>query len=177
MTVDEVLKALGYLWNWQRYSTIVVMSGGEPLMQTIPLARLARKLQGSGCAVHIETAGTITPSAELDLYVDQYNVSPKLSNSGNPERKRNKPKVMTWFRNCDRAFFKFVVTELSDLDEVDSIVHNYCLPRFRVQVMPEGQTTEQNIKVAKEVAEEAIRRGYGVSFRTHVLLWGDERGH
>ena len=52
---------------------------------------------------------------KFELDVDQWNVSPKLTNSGNPVERRYKPDVLRAFEGTDRAIFKFVVCEAADL--------------------------------------------------------------
>ena len=85
---------------------MVVITGGEPLLQQRELKPLVDALRVErGWRVEVETAGTIAP----DLDVDQWNVSPKLANSGNPRDRRYKPDVLRAFEATGRAAFKFVV--------------------------------------------------------------------
>jgi organic radical activating enzyme len=172
----QVLAELGSLWDIYEKPTIIVVSGGEPMMQQEALLPLIEELNEYGNDIHIETAGTIMPEEDFDAHVTQYNVSPKLEHSGNRLGHRWKPNVLRWFADNDRAWFKFVVQSVGDFQEIDYIVKECDILPTNVMVMPEGVTSEENIKVAREVADEAIKRGYGVSFRTHVLLWGVVRG-
>jgi organic radical activating enzyme len=176
MSTADIMDAL--LENWMIYSqpTIVVISGGEPLMQQPGLAELLQELKELKHETHIETAGTIQPSEILDQHVTQYNVSPKLTNSGNRLAKRYKQDVLNWFSDSVKAWFKFVVTHPEDLDEVRDIVNMSEIDPRRVMVMPEGTTIDRNVEVGRKVIDEALQLGYGLSFRSHVLLWGDGRG-
>lgn len=176
MSVQEIIDGLKSLWDIDNNPTMVVISGGEPLMQQAKLVELCRVLKLKGCDVHIETAATIAPIPELVEAVAQFNVSPKLANSGNVESKRFKPDVISQFAELDKAWFKFVVTEPRELDEVDQIVETCGIAHNRVMVMPEGVTPDGNMTVAKAVADAAIGRGYGLSLRYHIMLWRDERG-
>jgi 7-carboxy-7-deazaguanine synthase len=176
MTVPDVLARLNTLWDIDHDPTMIVVSGGEPLMQHGPLTELARLLKLRGCAVHIETAGTLLPPAELTAAVAQYNVSPKLANSGNRATKRFKPAVLAHFAQLEQAWFKFVVTHPRELDEVDEIVAMTGISRARVMVMPEGVSSETNMQVARQIVDAAIGRGYGLTLRSHILLWADVRG-
>lgn len=176
METEGVMEELADLWDIYEHPTIIVVSGGEPMMQQKDLLPLIEELNDYGNDVHIETAGTIKPDNDFDENVTQYNVSPKLEHSGNRLGVRYKPDVLRWFGDNDRAWFKFVVQSVSDFEEIDKIVEECDILPTNVMVMPEGTTSEENIKTAKLIVDEAIKRGYGVSFRTHVLLWGDERG-
>lgn len=176
MEADEVLARLRKLWDVETRPTIIVVSGGEPMMQQRALVPLLEQLHGWGNEVHIETAGTIAPTAELDAFVTQYNVSPKLASSGNRLTKRYKPQALAALLNTGKAWFKFVITadHETDLAEVDRIVADVAVPPQRVMVMPEGSDARTNIATAQQVVESALARGYGLSFRTHVLLWNDD---
>lgn len=166
--------------NWDIYHkpTMIVISGGEPLMQSRALAPLAAKLARYNNMIHVETAATLIPTGDFDRHVTQYNVSPKLAHSGNRLALRRKEDVLQWFGEDDRAWFKFVVRELSDLDEVDEIVKIAGVEPHRVMVMPEGVTAQKNLEIAQKFMKgnEVVDRGYGISFRTHILLWKDVRG-
>ena len=63
----------------------LVITGGEPLMQQDDLVELVTFLKPE-FYVEVETNGTILPNNELTTLVDQWNVSPKTKNSGNPEK-------------------------------------------------------------------------------------------
>jgi organic radical activating enzyme len=123
--------------------------------------------------IEIETAGTIAPDMAADL-VDQWNVSPKLANSGNPLERRYKPDVLRAFEATRRAIFKFVVCERSDLDEVDGIVDECGLTD--VWIMPEGTSAATLLRRSADLADEVVERGWNLSPRLHILLWGDRRG-
>ncbi|MET9779118.1 7-carboxy-7-deazaguanine synthase QueE [Streptomyces sp. NPDC006367] len=176
MEPAEVLDRLKSLWDVEARPTIIVVSGGEPMMQQRELVPLLERLRGWGNEVHIETAGTIAPVPEFDACITQYNVSPKLANSGNRLSKRYKPEVLAALQTEGKAWFKFVVTANyePDLAEVDRIVAEVPVPPQRVMVMPEGSDGRANITTAQKVVDAALERGYGLSFRTHVLLWNDD---
>ncbi len=114
MSVDEIVGRLDAM-----SIDMLVISGGEPLLQQRDLRPLVDAVRTErGWRVEVETAGTIAP--ELD--VDQWNVSPKLANSGNPLDRRYKPDVLGRFQATGRAAFKFVVADRGDLEEVADIV-------------------------------------------------------
>jgi organic radical activating enzyme len=176
MDTDEVLKRLREVWDVEGRPTIVVVSGGEPMMQQRGLVPVLEQLHAWGNEVHIETAGTLPPSAAFDACVTQYNVSPKLAHSGNRLSKRFKPQALAALLDTGKAWFKFVVTDgfEADLQEVDEMVADVGIPYRRVMVMPEGGTGSGNIALGQRVVDAALERGYGLSFRTHVFLWNDD---
>jgi len=58
---------------------LLVVSGGEPLLQQLALAGLFAMLDGM--EIEIETNGTVRPSAAITELVERFTVSPKLANS------------------------------------------------------------------------------------------------
>jgi 7-cyano-7-deazaguanosine (preQ0) biosynthesis protein QueE len=168
--LDEVLKLTNGM-----VSTVVV-SGGEPLMQQSGLERLARLLLEHGIDMHIETAGTIAPTSGLVELVDHFTVSPKLANSGNLAGKRFKPAVLATFAMLPQVCFKYVVEHAADLHEVDAHVVAIGAHRGQVMIMPEGTDENSILGRATAIADEVLKRGYGMTLRQHVLLWGDKRG-
>ncbi len=177
MTVAQILDELRTVWNIDERPTIVVISGGEPLIQQEELFWLASNLCVLRCEVHVETAGTIAPSDGLIATVHQWVVSPKLAHSGNPLARRIRPVALKAFSaRGHRAIFKFVVTDVDDLPEVDRIVADLDLPACRVMVMPEGTTAAGVTSTGREIADQVLARGWSMTLRNHVLLWSDVRG-
>ncbi|MGH3897474.1 MAG: 7-carboxy-7-deazaguanine synthase QueE [Pseudonocardiaceae bacterium] len=163
-------------WALDRDVELVVITGGEPLLQQRRLVPVVSALVASGRRVEIETNGTIAPLLELVEVVDQFNVSPKLSRfgAGMPASRRIKPEVLRVFAATGRAVFKFVVTDVVELDEIDTLAGGYGLAP--VWVMPEGTEATVVTTRLRALAGPAIRRGYHLSTRLHVVLWGDQRG-
>lgn len=154
----------------------VIATGGEPLLQQTALAALAAQLRTSSLRIEVETNGAIAPTVELAAHVDRWNVSPKLENSGNALSARIRAISLEWFAGCDAATFKFVVAEPADLDEIDQLVARFALRRDRILVMPEGSAADDVAARGRWLAAECIQRGYRLTPRLHVLLWGAARG-
>lgn len=176
MTSDMILTELMMRWDIVNKPTLIVVSGGEPMIQRLQLAPLTRHLFDLGNRIHIETAGTIKTTPELDLTVQQYNVSPKLEHSGNAFKKRYKPDALANLMHTGKAHFKFVVQSTKDFPEIDFLVKELDIPRSRVTIMPEGTNVVDNVRVAQDVIDAATRAGYNLSFRSHILIWGNKKG-
>lgn len=86
---------------------LVVITGGEPLLQK-GLEPLIAALVDGGLDVEVETNGTRLPDPDLLLRA-RFNVSPKLANSGMPQRRRIHPGVLRALARSGSAVFKFVV--------------------------------------------------------------------
>ncbi|MGQ0830864.1 MAG: 7-carboxy-7-deazaguanine synthase QueE [Microthrixaceae bacterium] len=185
-----------YTWDWQRYDPaielrrmavadvlskldamapeIVVITGGEPLLQQRRLVPLLQGCAERDWPVEIETNGTLAPAPEVTSLVHQWNVSPKLANSGVASDVRLRPDALAALSATGAAVFKFVVTQAAELDEVAEIVDAHGLER--VWVMPEGTDAATLTERTRSLAEPVLARGWNLTPRLHVLLWGDERG-
>lgn len=126
--------------------------------------------------VEIETNGTLIPSGVFDAYVDQYNVSMKLANSGHTEEERIKDSVVAFHRGSSRSTFKFVVSSEDDLAEIESIRHEFNIPKSMVMLMPAGLNQEQLSETYPSVVELCKSEGYRFSQRLHVEVWDEMTG-
>jgi organic radical activating enzyme len=156
----------------------VVLTGGEPLLQDEAWRELIKLLKTKNglYRFEVETNGTLIPSDELDSLVNQYNVSPKLENSGNTAEQRLKVDALRFFSQSKKAWFKFVITEENDLDELEMIIQEHELPRYRILLMPEGREPSSLVKRRLWLAEVCRERNFRYSDRLHVHLWGAKRG-
>lgn len=156
----------------------VIITGGEPLLQDLAWQSLIRHLirKSSDYQFEMETNGTLTPSSELDSLIQQYNVSPKLANSGNMPNLRINDRALAFFAQSRKAWFKFVISSDADLAEVNQMIITHDLPRNRVMLMPEGrnEATLENRRIW--LAEICRDQGLRFSDRLHIQLWGSKRG-
>ena len=152
----------------------LVITGGEPLMQCGALAELLAELPD--IEVEIETNGTTKASAHVDIRVDQYNVSPKLAHSGNASELALIPERLGAYADDPRAFFKFVIAEPSDLDEVLTLQRAHRIRPERLFLMAEGTTGEALRKKQAWLAPLCLDHGFRMSDRMHIHLYGDTRG-
>jgi organic radical activating enzyme len=153
-------------WVREREVSMVVLTGGEPMLQQPAMAALARGV--APARVQVETNGTMPPSPELATVVDLWVVSPKLANSGMSHSVRIRPAALTALADTGRAVFKFVVTDPGrDLDEIAQLVAEHHLNP--VWVMPEGTTREEVLAGMDALYGPATERGWNVSTRLHIL--------
>ena len=91
------------------------------------------------------------------------------------EARRVSPEAIRSFLARD-AWWKFVVTNDSDLSEVLQLAERFALPRARILLQPEAVRREDLLERSPWVVEACKRHGFGFSPRLHVLLWGAKRG-
>jgi len=152
----------------------LVITGGEPLLQQTQLSELIPLLP-SIAFIEIETNGTQIPSGPFAAIPTQFNVSPKLSNSGIKEELRLKPNALSFFSSRENALFKFVVCNSTDLTEVLDLQKAFQIPSSRIFLMPEGRDAETLEKRSLWLADICRDHGFRFSPRLHVLLWGNQR--
>lgn len=185
-----------YTWDWSRFDPavevrrrtaadlleqldamavdLVVVTGGEPLLQQRALVPLLEACADRGWEVEVETNGTLAPTPRLVELVTRWNVSPKLSGSGVAPGRAVVPEALAAFVATGRATFKLVVGERAELDEVAALVADHHLDP--VWILPEGTDPAAHLARARALADEVLARGWHLTTRLHVLLWGDERG-
>ncbi len=185
-----------FSWDWERFDPAVelrevgvedlvaevaalgvdrvVVTGGEPLLQQRRLVPFLEAARARGWAVEVETNGTIPPTASVTAMVERLNVSPMLDNRGVADERRIVAPALAAFVATRKASFKFVVAAPAELDEVAAIVDEHHLAP--VVVMPEGTTADVVLARGRALADAVAARGWHLTTRLHVLLWGDERG-
>jgi 7-carboxy-7-deazaguanine synthase len=158
----------------------VVITGGEPMLQpdVVPLTeRLAR----AGRLVTIETAGTVHRPVQAALM----SISPKRPNStptdvvwsSRHEVLRDRTDVVTRMTREYRYQLKYVVDSPADVVDVEGHVAQIggVAPK-RVFLMPQGTDATALRDKMQWLGDEAARRGYSVSPRLHIELFGNRRG-
>lgn len=155
-----------------------VITGGEPLLQESAFLEMIQQIRERQPEhqFEVETNGTRQPSMEFAAAVDQFNVSPKLSNAGMPESLRINPAAMAFFAASTKAWFKFVVAKPSDLEEIELLCQKHVIPKLRVMLMPEGRTAAELDRHSGWLAETCRDLGFRFCDRLHIRIWGDRRG-
>ena len=152
----------------------LVITGGEPLLQAGRLAELLELLPD--ISVEIETNGTVAAPARLDIRIDQYNVSPKLAHSGNSADLALIPERLDGYATDPRAFFKFVIAEPADVDEVLALHARYRFRPGHVFLMAEG-TDSATLRTREGwLSDLCLKHGFRMTDRLHIHLYGDTRG-
>ena len=163
----------------------VVLTGGEPMIAP-GIRELAAGLRKSGYHITIETAATIAPEG---IACDLASLSPKLKNSAPDARLdeawRKKHEALRWQPEVVKAWLdqggyqlKFVVSQVEDVNEIESMLAQLGrpVPRAKVLLMPEGVTVEALRAKAGWLGELCKVRGYRYAPRLHVELYGNRRG-
>ena len=155
----------------------VIITGGEPTMQqdaVVDFIQYIREFINPEVFVEIETNGTILPNDALFREVDQWNVSPKLSNSGNSRNQTYQPEVIKAVSRMN-AMFKFVVTTESEWEEI-RVDYLPIVQREQVWLMPSGEDKNLLSESAPAVAEICKRERLKYTSRLHIDIWNKKTG-
>jgi organic radical activating enzyme len=153
----------------------LIVTGGEPLLQQSGLAALFERLPRS-ILIEIETNGTLLPEDPLISRVNQWNVSPKLSNGGDPEARRLRFDTLQRFREMETSWLKLVVDDDASLLEASSLIEKTAWPKSRVLFMPLASNRAELRQRSPWVDQQARLHGVRFSNRLHLELWDGQRG-
>ena len=159
----------------------VVITGGEPFIQSEALIELCRELNAREHHITIETNATRFAKVTAHLI----SMSPKLRNSNPPtddrffkrhERDRIRPDVIRKFLDAYACQVKFVVDTPEDLTEIQALQIAIGIPAETILLMPQGTTTTVLQRKQEWLVDLCKENGYRYSPRVHVDIWGDKRG-
>jgi len=201
MEIDDIIEIVVENTESQNIKHLVI-SGGEPTMQTEALEELVERLHCLGYHTTIETNGTIF-SEKLAKFVDLVSISPKLRSSTPFEKhlqgtgikfnakwveKHEKTRInigalqnwVKYSKKYDNDFqLKFVIATEEDLKEVENIIYNIeavtKVEPSDICLMPEGVDVDSLNERTAWMLEEAVKRGWRFTPRLHIQLFGKNR--
>lgn|SRR3990167_4123006 len=166
--LQDLFYEQGYIQKLQDGAHLVI-TGGEPLLQQEALIEF---LYGSMFYIEIETNGTIAMNDKLNEWIDQINCSPKLKSSGVNQNLRFKPQVLKQFSQKKNSWFKFVIYNEQDIQEILT----YDLPHDKIILMPQATTKKELNINAPRAIELAKKYGFRYSDRLHLRIWDKATG-
>ena len=169
----------------------LVITGGEPLLgwQRAYPDLLSHDKMRSLKELTFETNGTQNISEDFSKYLREwqrnrakdaitFSVSPKLSISGEKWEDAIRPEVVAQYKMYGFVYLKFVVATKEDVKEAEQAVEEYKKKGFTgpVYLMPCGGVESIYNLNARNVAIEAMNRGWRYSDRLQVPLFKNEWG-
>jgi 7-carboxy-7-deazaguanine synthase len=192
LTTDSIVDSIMDILPHSRWmDEHLVITGGEPLLgwqRAYPELLSNEKMRGLK-EITFETNGTQELSQDLTVYLQQwkinreknaltFSVSPKLSISGEKWDEAICPSIIRQYETVGFVYLKFVIASKEDALEADKAVKEFRNGGFRgpVYFMPCGGVESLYNLNAKNVAIEAMNRGYRYSDRLQVPLFKNEWG-
>jgi len=158
----------------------VVWTGGEPMLQRKAIAAAIDDLDfvSSSFYHELETNGTIDDIDFLDTeLIDQINCSPKLENSGMPRKLRINEIAIRQIVYHHNGWFKFVVNEESDWDEiVRDFVEPFEIDPAKIILMPGVDNRAELAGWTRAVWEIAMKIGVRMCTRMQILAYDRRAG-
>lgn len=192
LTTDSIVDSIMDILPHGRWmDEHLVITGGEPLLgwQRAYPDLLSNEKMRALKEITFETNGTQELSQDFKIYLQQwkihreknaltFSVSPKLSISGEKWSEAICPDVIHQYESVGFVYLKFVIATKEDALEADEAVKEYRARGFRgpVYFMPCGGVESIYNLNAKNVAIEAMNRGYRYSDRLQVPLFKNEWG-
>ena len=125
----------------------------------------------------IETNGTITPTDELNKLIKHYTISPKSSNSGMNISKRLKEDALLWFASKENSYFKFVISNKEDLEEIQtSIIKKFNIKPQNIYLMPACNSRKELVEKLPLIATLCKQNNYQLSSRLQLSIWDQATG-
>ena len=171
----------------------LAITGGEPMMRQGAIVAVLAALRESGDApqfITVETNGTRPLTKAFTGELTQmlasttkewfWSVSPKIRTSGEDWDKTIRPDIVgAYAAAAGTGQLKYVIDgDPRTWDEVERATELYRAAGvgFPVSVMPVGGRVEDQHRIAAEIAEQAIQRGYNLAPRVHCYLFGNALG-
>jgi hypothetical protein len=111
---------------------------------------------------------------ELQKLVNQWNCSPKLSNSGNHISQYFNLGTISQLNKLNTQF-KFVVTTNEDWEEIKNLYLPH-IDKNKVWLMPSGENQEL-LNQSKVVVAELVKENYlKFTNRLHIEIWNKKTG-
>ena len=158
----------------------LVLTGGSPLRQETRLYDFLTEfitLYEFAPFIEIENECTLMPSKGMMALVNQWNNSPKLDNSENKKKARYKPEVIKQLSQLDNSWFKFVISEEANWNEIEEdFIKPGLIRREQIILMPCGEDRVQLEKTRLLSSEIAIRENVRYSDRLHIIIHDKKTG-
>ena len=192
LSIDSIANAIVDTLPYKEWKDEhLVITGGEPLLgwqRAYPKLLEHDKMQGL-TAITFETNGTQKLSPEFKDHLRDwisngfkneitFSVSAKLPCSGEKWEDAIKPEVVCDYEEIGTTYLKFVVATEEDVADAECAVGAYRAAGFEgyVYLMPVGGVESVYTLNNKNVALEAMKRGWRYSDRLQVPLFKNEWG-
>ena len=165
------------------YAVDIVLTGGEPLIYANDaiFVEFLEALHKRGHRICFETNGSLgVDFLKFPIYREcEFALSVKLKNSGEAEKKRLNPEVLSSLTSkAKNSFFKFSIGRESIGIELENELKNIIdiAPETEVYCMPLGGSKEEVEENSEPLVEFCKTKGYNFSDRLHIRIWNKEKG-
>ncbi len=173
----------------------VVITGGEPLIQSIALKELCLKLLKLGFSISIETNGTVATREAFDIIklIETVVVSPKIEPFGHYGKNEWNSVIKILEKFANKVCLKFAVdaNNVCKLEDILCLRLAGFLDRVPIYIQPDSagcKSLEEYLRVARllwsrvvDLSRRLTLKGYSCAIRFvpqqhRILFWDVERG-
>lgn len=158
----------------------LILTGGSPLKQQHQLTGFINAFitkYGFKPYIEVENECSLMPTDKFCSLVDLWNNSPKLANSGSTRYLRYQPTILKKMASLPNSWFKFVVSEEIEWEEIKTdFIDTGLIRKDQIVLMPLGATREELISNRQKVLDIAIRENVRYTTREHVIIWDKKTG-
>lgn len=168
----------------------VVFTGGEPLLPSnlFEIKKVLKHFKYEDKTFEIETNGTIQlNNQDFGIIYDwilydkiQFNISPKgnfeqakMSKSDNSYLE---PILIKQLCLSDNYIVKYLFKDENDLDFIKDQQKRYNISSKKIYLQPIGTDTQTIKETILKYFDKIIDNGWNISMRSHIWLFGNERG-
>jgi organic radical activating enzyme len=156
----------------------LIITGGEPLLHQKKIAEYLNWFQlnyGFLPTIEVETNGTIVPCKDIQIFVNYWNVSPKLENSGESFKRRFNSDAINFFNTESKTIFKFVAQDEKDMADLYNTFQEW-ISHEKVYLMPPGSSQEELLISRPKTIEMCLKYNFNYSERLHIVIWNQKTG-
>lgn len=168
--LEEVIQSIQHLREGKIITNLVI-TGGEPLLQQKNLVRLLADERLADMSIEFETNGSqrLLPTMELFKNRLNFNISPKLEDSG------NKPYKVNFYAN---SVLKFVYVSQESEEFIDRFLdeNKKEIGDMPIFIMPEGISAQAFAGKTQDAMNYCMKKGFRFTPRLHIYLFGNQRG-
>lgn len=158
----------------------LIITGGSPLLQQdaiIEFIDIFFELNKFRPFIEIENECVIMPTDDMLEIVNLWNNSPKLSTSGNEMDIRYKPDVIRKLSELEHSFFKFVITDEKDWEEIKTLyLDTELITKDKIVLMPEASSRKELQNKYEWLINLCCRESVKFSDRLHITIWDNRKG-
>ena len=158
----------------------LVLTGGSPLLQQNKLEDFLEQFHtkyGFLPFIEVENECMIKPTLLMSRLVNQWNNSPKTSNSGMKQKLRHKPDIIRYMSILPNSTFKFVINSMDDWNEIlEEFFFTGLIQLSQIILMPCGENQEQLNQTRSFVSDLACEHNVRYSDRLHIVIWDKKTG-
>ncbi len=183
MQFDELIEKMGesFVDDLREKRTHLIITGGEPLLHDKSIVNFVtffRNKYEFTPFIEIETNATILPSFTLQYLVYQWNVSPKLNNSGMSKFRTHNEKAIKFFNTSKESIFKFVVSCIDDVNDIMDWIHNYSfeIQKNKIYLMPSCESREELDFLKSWLVDICKAEKFKYSHRLQIEIYNQKTG-